>query len=136
MLIGLSLSRCVRDIVTEQVSIDDVLVIIARTKVDPTVNDQWKNIWIGYTSSNSTSFPEWAGLEEDQVRGIVLDLWNQGKIHQPRKFGAYPRRLDYYWLETILPMSEIEGIPSIKKAWDHFQIIAGLNNIKIYKEAE
>lgn len=136
MLIGLSLSRCVRDIVEERVIPDNVLVIISRTNFDPTIDNQWKNIWIGYTSNVSTSFPEWAGLEEDRVHGIVLDLWNQGKIHQPRKFGAHPRRLNHYWLEVILPISEIENIPSLKNAWEQFQIIAGLNNITLFKETE
>ena len=35
MKIGLSYSRCVLDIVEERVDINDVLVIIARTKFDP-----------------------------------------------------------------------------------------------------
>ena len=41
MLIGLSYSRCVLDIVEERVDVDDVLVIIARTDFDPRNNDQW-----------------------------------------------------------------------------------------------
>ena len=35
MKIGLSYSRCVRDIVDGVVDIDDVLIIIARTNFDP-----------------------------------------------------------------------------------------------------
>ena len=35
MKIGLSLSRCMRDILEERVDIKDVLVIVARTDVDP-----------------------------------------------------------------------------------------------------
>ena len=41
MKIGLSYSRCVRDIVDGKVDINDVLVIIARTNFDPRDDDQW-----------------------------------------------------------------------------------------------
>jgi hypothetical protein len=131
MLIGLSLSRCVKDIVKEKVNVEDVLVIIARTRFDPKVEEQWSDIWEGYSSVSVTHYPEWTDLDEEKVRNVVLNLWNEGKIHQPRNFGAYPRRLNYYWLEAILPISEMENLPSIKKAWDQFQILAGLNNISI-----
>ncbi len=134
MLIGLSLSRCVKDIVKEKVNAEDVLVIIARTRFDPTIVDQWEDIWDGYSSAGATYYSEWADLDKEIVYNTVLNLWNEGKIHQPRKFGAYPRRLNYYWLEAILPISEIEDLPSIKKAWENFQILAGLNNINIFKK--
>ena len=48
MKIGLSYSRCVRDIVDGVVNINDVLVVIARTDFDPHNDDQWRGIWIGY----------------------------------------------------------------------------------------
>ena len=48
MKIGLSYSRCVRDIVDGKVDIRDVLVIITRTDFDPRNDDQWAGIWTGY----------------------------------------------------------------------------------------
>jgi hypothetical protein len=126
MKIGLSLSRCVRDIVEEHVDIEDVLVLITRTDFDPTADDQWDSIWVGYNSIN----PEWGGLEENAVKKVILELWATGKIHQPRKFGARPKRLNYHWLETILPDNELDANPMIKDAWERFQVIAGLSNIK------
>jgi len=48
MKIGLSYSRCMRDIVDGTVDIEDVLLVIARTDFDPHDDDQWKGIWIGY----------------------------------------------------------------------------------------
>jgi hypothetical protein len=44
MKIGLSFSRCLRDIVDGKVDIDDVMVIIARTDFDPRVDVEWKDI--------------------------------------------------------------------------------------------
>ena len=130
MKIGLSLSRCVRDIVEQRVNINDVLVLIARTDFDPTVPEQWDSIWDGYNSYN----PEWHGLEHDAVRTVVMDLWNSGRIHQPRKFGAWPQRRPEFWLETVLVDEDLETRPAVKEAWDNFQVLAGLTSTTMDKE--
>ena len=130
MKIGLSLSRCVRDIVEGHVEIEDVLVLITRTDFDPRVDEQWQSIWDGYTSLN----PEWANLDHDAVRNVVFKLWNSGRIHQPRQFGAFPTRRREFWLETVLPESELERNPAAKDAWDKFQMIAGLTNVKLDRD--
>ena len=144
MKIGLSYSRCVRDIVDGKVSIDDVLVLITRTDFDPHDDDQWKGIWIGYGGGTDNGYttgffggsnPEWAGYhDEDQFRSISIELWESGKLHQPRKFGAHPQRRPEIWLETVLPSSELITNPAAKKAWDTFQIVAGLTNTRLDKE--
>ena len=133
MKIGLSYSRCVRDIVDGIVDIDDVLVIIARTNFDPHDDTQWKGIWEGYHWDN----PEWSNYtdeDEDKFRSVSIELWESGKFHQPRKFGAWPSRRPEIWLETVLPSSEITTNPAVKAAWDNFQVIAGLTNTKLDKE--
>jgi len=122
MKIGLSLSRCVRDIVEDRVDINDVLLLITRTDFDPHVEDQWQNIWEGYNTLN----PEWRGLDYSTVTVVVSQLWDSGRIHQPRKFGAHPRRLPYYWLETVVSDTDLERSPVIKDAWDKFKMISGL----------
>lgn len=145
MKIGLSYSRCVRDIVEGRVDMADVLVIIARTDFDPNNDNQWAGIWQGYAGGSTRgsmvrmfggSNPEWASTEhtEEEFRAVSKDLWDSGKLHQPRKFGAYPRRLPYYWLETVLPESELERNPAAKDAWDRFQVIAGLTNVGVSRE--
>lgn len=127
MKIGLSLSRCVRDIVEERVNIEDVLVLITRTDFDPNVQIQWGAIWQGYNSIN----PEWYGLEEEAVKSVIMELWDTGRIHQPRKFGARPPRMSYYWVETILPLGELEDKPMVKDAWEKFQVLAGLASVEV-----
>lgn len=129
MKIGLSLSRCICDIVEGHVDIHDVLVLITRTDFDPTVDEEWASIWRGYTTIN----PEWYGLKEEDVKGVILTLWQAGKIHQPRQFGANPVRRREFWLETVLPDSELETRPAVKEAWDQFQMLAGLTNTKLDK---
>jgi hypothetical protein len=144
MKIGLSYSRCVRDIVDGKVDIDDVLVLITRTDFDPRDDDQWQGIWIGYGGGTNNAYsrgffsgsnPEWAGYhDEDQFRSVSIELWESGKLHQPRKFGAHPRRRPEIWLEAVLPSSELENNQAAKKAWDTFQTIAGLTNVTLDKD--
>lgn len=134
MKIGLSYSRCVKDIVEGKVNIDDVLVLIARTDFDPNDDKSWQGIWQGYAYGGAFNEAEWYGYtEEDEpkFREVTLNLYNGGKMHQPRKFGVRPARRPEYWLDVILPDSELDRNPAAKKAWDHFQMVAGLTDIKI-----
>ena len=139
MKIGLSYSRCVLDIVEGRVDIDDVLVVIARTKFDPTIDKQWEGIWEGYVYGGLSN-PEWSHYDFDnkeheaKFRDVSIELWEQGKFHQPRKFGAHPPRRPEYWLETCLPSSELERNPAAKIAWEKFQVVAGLTNVKLDKD--
>ena len=147
MKIGLSYSRCVRDIVEGKVDLADVLVIIARTDFDPHNDDQWAGIWQGYAGGSTRgsmvrmfggSNPEWADTDhtEEEFRSVSKDLWDSGKLHQPRKFGAYPRRLPYYWLETVVSEEELESSPAVKDAWDKFQMVSGLRGTPLKEHNE
>jgi hypothetical protein len=99
------------------------------------------SIWSGYGGGTeneynhgffSQSNPEWAGYHnEDQFRGVSIDLYDSGKMHQPRKFGARPRRLPYYWLETIVDDAELANSPTVKDAWDKFQMVSGLRGTQL-----
>lgn len=143
MKIGLSYSRCVRDIVEGRVDIGDVLVIVARTDFDPHNDEQWSGIWEGYAGGSnrssmirmfSGSNPEWGNYgdeDEQRFREVSCDLYDMGKLHQPRKFGAYPRRLPYYWLETIVSDEELESSPAVKDAWEQFQMVSGLRGTSV-----
>jgi hypothetical protein len=145
MKIGLSYSRCIRDIVEGKVAIEDVLIVIARTDFDPHNDEQWKGIWQGYGGGSDANLlrgyfsgtnPEWAGYtdeDEDLFRSATIELWEQGKFHQPRQFGARPRRMPYYWLNTFLPDDELDQNPAAKAAFEKFQMIAGLVNAKPLK---
>jgi hypothetical protein len=134
MKIGLSYSRCVRDIVDGIVDMHDVLVVIARTDFDPHDDEQWAGIWQGYHDSYGLSNPEWRNYppeDEDRFRSVSIELWETGKLHQPRKFGTHPRRLPYIWLETVVANEDLEKSPAIKDAWNQFQVLAGLTSTKL-----
>ena len=126
MKVGLSFSRCLRDIYTGVVEENDVLIIIARTDMDPHNDDHWNNIWDGYTLGGLSN-PEWADFKDEYVafRRMAIELYEDGKIHQPRQFKAHPPRMPYYWLDTFVP--EKEHTPAQQKAWDNYQLITGLS---------
>ena len=136
MKIGLSYSRCVLDIVEGRVDIEDVLVLITRTDFDPRDDTQWTGIWQGYTLGGLSN-PEWADYDlhnkehEDKFRSISCMLYEDGKMHQPRKFGAHPRRRPEIWLEAVLPNSELKNNPTAKLAWEKFQTIASLSGVDL-----
>jgi len=139
MKIGLSYSRCILDIVEGRVDIEDVLVLITRTDFDPRDDEQWSGIWSGYCLGGLSN-PEWGHYDfnskedEDKFRSVSIMLWEDGKFHQPRKFGSRPGRRPEFWLEAVLPDSELQTRPAVKEAWDQFQMLAGLTNTKLDRD--
>ncbi len=137
MKIGTSLSRCVRDIYEGTVDIHDVMIIIARTDVDPYNDNHWKSLWQGYAGGRGNgsmwSAPEWAGIpaeDEDQIRGIIQQLHDSGKLHQPRQYGAHPQRMFDYWYDAVLTPENLKDNPVAKDAWDTYKIAAKLSNVR------
>ena len=130
MKVGLSLSRCVRDIFEKRVDYDDVLVVVSRTDFDPNNDNHWQQIWHGYLYGG-VSDAVWEGLadHEQEIRTICVNLYEDGKLHQPRQYGSGKRfRADYVWLDTVVSDQDLENKPAVKKAWEQYKIIAGLSN--------
>tara|TARA_R110000782_G_scaffold82882_4_gene162821 strand:+ start:2835 stop:3230 length:396 start_codon:yes stop_codon:yes gene_type:complete len=126
------------DIVEGRVDINNVLVVVSRTDIDPLIDDEWDNVWAGYVNRSIWSATsEWGNYDVDNVehkqkfRTVAIDLVARGKLHQPRKFGVMPVQIDKHWLETCLPISELDCNPAAKEAWDRFQIVAGLSGIAV-----
>lgn len=131
MKVGTSLSRCVRDIFDGVVQQNEILVIVARTDFDPEDDKQWDGIWRGYAGDGVGglwSAPEWYNYQDhkDAFRNICVSLKKQGKLHQPRQFGAFPQRMPEYWYDVVLTADTQQNNPAVKKAWDNYKMIAGL----------
>jgi hypothetical protein len=137
MKVGASLSRCARDIYEGKVDKKDVLVIIGRTDFDPYNDVQWTSIWSGYgggqTIGSMYSQPEWTNIpaeDEQKLRDVILDLYDAGKIHQPRKFGAHVQRLNNHWYDVILSPDDLKNNPAAESAWEDYKIAAKLGSAK------
>lgn len=131
MKLGLSFSRCMRDLIDEKVMYDDVLVVISRTDFDPHNDKHWNDIWYGYTQGGF-SHPAWFGYEDryDEFRRLAARLYDGGKLHQPRQYKfsnvESQGRLPYYWLDLVVPLEDLEELPAVKQAWEHYQVLANL----------
>ena len=128
MKVGLSFSRCMRDLYEEKVKFDDVLVIVSRTNIDPYNDKHWDSVWEGY-KRGGYSHPEWSNYKDksDDFRKLAARLYDNGKLHQPRKFKlGNPVRLPYYWLDLVVPVEDLEELPAVKAIWEQYQIVAGL----------
>ena len=137
MKIGFSYSRCVRDIVDGHVSIDDILVIVARTNFDPHNDEQWQDIWSGYGGGNGGtgsiwSRPEWGSYpteDEAKFRDISIQLWEQGKLHQPRQYGTNTHAVAQTWVDTEPLDSDHYSDPvAVKEAWNNYKILKTLSS--------
>jgi hypothetical protein len=133
MLVGFSYSRCVKDIVNGVIDIDSVLVVISRTNFDPHDNKEWDTVWRVYRYGENPEWYDCKDEDEDRFRSVSIELIETGKLHQPRQFGAHPIRRHETWLELVLPNSELVKNPAAKAAWEQFQIIAELTNVKLYR---
>lgn len=130
MRIGLSFSRCLADVFRGDVDFDDVLIIIARTNFNPHVDENWEQIWEGYHGGYGLSAPEWIEFEDsdkDEFQELAKKLYDAGKIHQPRQYGAHPRRMPYYWLEANIIPEDLEKNPAAQRAWEKYQTLIGLS---------
>ena len=130
MKIGFSYSRCVLDIVEGRVDLDDVLVIISRTDFNPHDDDQWASIWTGYRMRSGFSNSEWVACtdaDEQFYRDISTELYDSGRLHQPRKFGAHPRRSPYVWVDTgPIGHEQYEQPESVQQAWQNYLMLSAL----------
>ena len=132
MLIGLSLSRCVRDIVLKEVDIYDVIVIIARTKFNWENSEDQQAIWESYAHANMFHDNTWYDLDKDAVYETIDNLWSTGRIHQPGLFGAHPASSNRAWVTCIIPPKH--ATPAEQDAWDNYKFISQLTKETFYKD--
>jgi len=135
MRVGTSLSRCILEIYQGKVLMKDVLVVISRTNCDPSDDAAWRSLWDGYAGGNKLYFsssihPEWRTVpacDEQKLRDVFIELHSQGKLHQPRQFGAFPSRMPHHWYDVILTNDVVKSTPGAERAWNNYKMIAGLS---------
>ena len=121
MKIGFSFGRCLRDIVTGVVKFDDILCIIARTHM---VSDQGvKSVIASYMHQQGYLI----GLDHAECERIGLDLWQSGKVIEPRSNGIYSMKApgDYIWMDLYPTEANITN-DGVKEAWEAYRIMLAL----------
>ncbi len=137
MYIGTSLGRCLQSLLLDKVSKDDVLVIITRTKSETL--EQFIGVVKQYhesgnfTSSRPAEY-DLAVKPWEEVEKLATDLYNDGKIHQPRNFVGLGKsfyhpdlnRIDWHnkneiWME-VSPTNR-NTTPAVVNAYKEYRML-------------
>lgn len=117
MKVGFSLGRCVRDIVTDIVSYEDVAFIITGTALRDEESFNWcidEYMW-------RRDYLQ--GLDKDQCLDISLRLYRDGKIFQPRlqNIPAFHIPEGAIWAD-LFP-TNVSDSDAVKKAWENYRFM-------------
>lgn len=117
MKIGFSLGRCVRDIVNEEVSLDDVAFLITATNVKG--KEQLDNV-IGHYMYEPGYL---LNLDFEKCKEVAYRLWDSNKIIQPRAQGMHRHMQpeSSIWVD-IFP-TELSNNEAVKNAWDGYRFM-------------
>lgn len=116
MKIGFSFGRCIRDIVNGTVAIEDVVCIIARTRIDAI--EQIDGVVDAYMYR-----PDYfMGLDRDECITVARTLYMTGRIHQPRLFMNHISQMaeNEIWMD-LAPTTNSES-EVVRKAWKAYQM--------------
>jgi hypothetical protein len=117
MKIGFSLGRCVRDIVNDEVALDDVAFVIAATNIHS--EEQLAQVVEQYMYRDEYLYM----LDEAKCQEVALTLWTSNRILQPRRQGMHRHKQpeNAVWVDMF--PTELSGNESVKKAWDAYRFM-------------
>jgi hypothetical protein len=127
--IGTSLGGCLRSLLAEEVSEEDVLFIGTRTNC-PTLLEyvevvknyhSFGNDWVKNPERYKLSAYPW-----DEVLSLAVHLYENGKIHQPRLYSEYTtinefERVTSLWLEVV--PTNTNTTPAVVNAYEHYRML-------------
>ena len=133
MYIGTSLGRCLRSILLDEVSEDDVLLLITRTQTKDyeaflTIVKQYYED--GNWSSHRPEEYDLAVKPWNEVEELASRLYKSGKIHQPRNFALlgsqfiHPDLSDDVWVE-VSPKNR-NTTPAVVQAYEQYKLLDSL----------
>ena len=135
MLVGTSLGGCLQSIMSGEVSVDDVLCIITRTNcVDIDSLMHVVEVYHEHGNKFATKASNYSSLGQfdlDEIKALAQDLYERGKIFQPRLISNYPGFIhpeldrDQLWLEIAPKPTES---PAVIKAYEHFKMLVKLTD--------
>ena len=133
MYVGTSLGRCLRSLLLDEVSADDVLLIITRTKAKDleqflfVVKEYYEDS--GFSSRRPEEY-DLAVKPWNIVEDLAIHLYEGGKIHQPRNFVGldsmflHPDLSQDIWIE-VSPKSR-NSTPAVVQAYEHYKLLDSL----------
>jgi hypothetical protein len=117
MKIGFSLGRCIRDIVKNEVALDDVAFVIAATNIHK--EEQLAQVVDSYLYRDDYLYM----LDEAECQRVALELWNSNRILQPRRQGMHRHKQpeNSVWVDMFPTVNS--NNEAVKKAWDGYRFM-------------
>jgi hypothetical protein len=117
MKIGFSLGRCIRDIVNEKISIDDVAFIITSTSIH--TKEQLADVILMYTSEPNYLY----NCDYDKCVAVANMLWDNNRLLQPRRQGLqrHAQPENAVWVDMF--PTQLSEKQSVKSAWDAYRFM-------------
>lgn len=121
MKIGFSFGRCVRDIVNGEVDIKDVMCIIARTHMEE--KEHVEHVIHAYRDR----YGYLMGLSLDKCLEVGLELWQSGRVIEPRANGIYAMSVpsEYIWMDLYPTVPNVQT-EAVKEAWNAYRVLIEL----------
>jgi hypothetical protein len=119
MKIGFSFGRCLGSIVRGEVAFDDVLCLIARTRME--TEAQVRGVVEVYMDRHGYLL----GLDQTLCEEIGVRLFNSGKILEPRANGINPMQVprDYIWMDLFPTAPHGTVNESVTSAWEQYRML-------------
>ena len=122
MKIGFSFGRCLGSIVRGEVAFEDVLCIIARTRME--TDDHVRGVVGEYMHRRGYLL----GLDRPICEDMALRLFNSGKILEPRANRISPMQVpqDYIWMDLFPTAVDGADSVAVRTAWDQYRMLLQL----------
>lgn len=124
MKIGFSFGKCIRDIVLGKVDVNDVLLIVARTRMADM--DSVRHVISEYMFRADYL----SGLDEQACQEIGAELYMTGRVHQARLDGSnmlsawgHSVSEEGVWAD-IVPSTHMNE--QVKEAWNHYRFLLNM----------
>ena len=121
MKIGFSFGRCLASIVRGEVAVEDVLCIVARTHMRDAEG-------VAMVIDEYLHVPgRLYGLDADACHRKGLELWQTGKILEPRANGTSVMSVpsEYIWMDLYPTEADVQS-DSVKEAWNTYRMLIAL----------
>lgn len=122
MKIGFSFGRCLGSIVRGEVAFEDVLCIIARTRME--TDEHVCGVVREYMYRRGYLL----GLDQSACEDMALRLFNSGKILEPRANRINPMQVpqDYIWMDLFPTAADGPASDGVRNAWEQYRMLLQL----------
>lgn len=123
MKIGTSFHRCLLDLLKGVVDYDDVLCIVTHTRVEDVAH--LMIITDDYWTMPRNDTKELSDFPQEKLRHMARQLWDDGKLHQPRLHGNHlGHDLTDTWYDLVPAVASTHE--SVQSAWQHYRMLSKL----------